>query len=188
MPPPVHAVLLKTRLRGQDRGGQRRALGQVVGDGRIENGQGADAVDAAALPRAEVVDAVATRGAQRGVAADRAVRDGHGRANVAGIADAPPPALAPGLPPSASLPVKVLFVIDAEPVLAKFRSKRRRCEDVGIADDGIVGRDGDGLVGVEGAVGDSQRTGRGRQGLDGPAVAAAGCARRGTRRCSACNC
>ena len=38
------------------------------------------------------------------------------------LLSAPPPALAPGLPPSASLPSKVLLLIVAEPVLARFRS------------------------------------------------------------------
>ena len=35
---------------------------------------------------------------------------------------APPPALAPGLPPSASFPINVLLLIVAEPVLARLRS------------------------------------------------------------------
>ena len=122
MPPPAVALLLKTDCEGTTSAARGAALGQVVGQGRIANGQGADTVDAAALAGAVVGYAVPA-GCTDGCVA---VRVQHVTVRVAPtsleLLIAPPPALAPGLPPSAWLPVKVLLLIVAEPVLARLRS------------------------------------------------------------------
>ena len=96
----------------------------------LHNGQVIEIVDAAALPGAKIGYAVTAGFTDCRVAAERAARDGHGRTGtLEELLSAPPPALAPGLPPSAWLPVNVLSLIVAEPLATKERSMRTAQRD-----------------------------------------------------------